>query len=531
MTEIKSVVNGSRAEIEVFLHGALCVCHSGQCLMSSMVGGRSGNRGECAQPCRLPYTTASGVGYPLSLKDLALAEHIPELIESGVASLKIEGRMKAPSYVYTVASVYRRLLDEGRSARPDEMALLQKAFSRQGFTDGYFVGKLQSGMTGIRSKEDKEQTRTLSEMTVRPAQYPVKCLVKIKRGEASRLTLTDGKRSVSVVGDEPMDAINHPLSVDEVTARICKTGGTALSVDARGVTVELDEGLNLSPSSINKLRREAIDAFCDFSREYNGGEYVYNARGVSTPSGVSAEFFRASELCEAYAKSPEAFSGIDKAFVPLGSEAEAVKIAGGVALPPVITDGESDEVNRLVVKAKSDGAKYALVGNIGHISFALDNGLIPVGGFRLNAYNRAARECLFELGVKDTVLSPELTLPKARDAVGGVIVYGRIPLMITERCFIKDNFGCKSCNNASLTDRMGEKFPILREFGHRNIILNSQLTYMGDKQAELRSYGVRRQHLMFTTENGEGIIRALCSIRDGKSVPGKIRRIGKRSPS
>ena len=157
LSDIKAVTAGCKPEVEIFLHGALCVCHSGQCLFSSLVGGRSGNRGECAQPCRLPY---NGGKYPLSLKDLSLAAHGPALIDSGVASLKIEGRMKAPSYVYTVTSIYRKLLDERRSATAEEARELARAFSRDGFTDGYAWMHVTS--YGASRKSARHKTSSMS---------------------------------------------------------------------------------------------------------------------------------------------------------------------------------------------------------------------------------------------------------------------------------------------------------------------------------------------------------------------------------
>ena len=153
---IEYLVRNSPIPIEMFIHGAMCVSASGQCLMSSFIGGRSGNRGECAQPCRMQYNGS----YPLSLKDMCLAGHIDEIISSGVASLKIEGRMKSPEYVYTVVSVYRRLLDERRNARDGEMKLLEAAFSRGGFTDGYYSGDHRN-MNGVRSESDKRATDKL----------------------------------------------------------------------------------------------------------------------------------------------------------------------------------------------------------------------------------------------------------------------------------------------------------------------------------------------------------------------------------
>ncbi len=149
--DITALCEESPIEIEAFVHGALCASQSGGCLFSSMIGGRSGNRGECAQPCRLPYNG----GYPLSLKDNCLACHIPALARTGVACLKIEGRMKSPEYVQGVTAAYRTLLDEGRGARGDEMAYLAALFSRSGFTDGYFTGKIDKSMVGIRTEVDK----------------------------------------------------------------------------------------------------------------------------------------------------------------------------------------------------------------------------------------------------------------------------------------------------------------------------------------------------------------------------------------
>ena len=233
---IRAATEGSPIETEVFLHGALCVCHSGQCLFSSLVGGRSGNRGECAQPCRLPF----GDGYPLSLSDLSLASHIEELIATGTASLKIEGRMKSPEYVYTVTSIYRRLLDEGRSANSEELATLKAAFSRGGFTDGYFTGRTFSKMTGIRSEADKSDTKSLGEMSFAPKAVAITASAKIKRGERTELTFTLGDKSVTVRGDIPSDAISSPLTEESVKERLAKLGGTPLSLSVDKIKLELD---------------------------------------------------------------------------------------------------------------------------------------------------------------------------------------------------------------------------------------------------------------------------------------------------
>ncbi len=544
LENIRSVTSKCKPEIEVFLHGALCVSHSGQCLFSSLVGGRSGNRGECAQPCRLPYGTAGGKGYPLSLKDLSLASFIPELIESGVASLKIEGRMKSPHYVYTVTSIYRRLLDEGRAANPDELSSLRRAFSRDGFTEGYFTGKLDTGMTGVRSEQDKQDSRELEIESISLPRHRVWATVKIASGVPSSMTLRDGSRTVSVTGDVPENAENHPLTEADVTQRLCKMGNTFLSLSPSDVELELEDGLNLSPAKLNALRRAAADAFEDFGREY-GADHNYReqtrfggfsdeavagvgekmTRRLEREKTVTAQFFSERAYMDA---DIEYLGDISMSFVPLFSSEEAIRRAGAVFLPPVVTDMELSEVRDGLSRAVLLGVKVALADNIGHFPLIREAGLDIYGGFRLNIYNMAASEEYKRLGAIRSVLSPELTLPQARDISDGVITYGRIPLMLTERCFIKDGFGCGSCGSTALTDRVGERFPMLREWGHRNLILNSGITYMGDRPDELRKYGIAHEHYLFTIENGEEIGRVLQSVRDGRSIGLTPRRVGRR---
>ncbi len=530
LSDISSVVEGSPAEVEVFLHGALCVSYSGQCLFSSMVGGRSGNRGECAQPCRLPYKTPIGAEYPLSLKDLSYAEHIPELIRSGVASLKIEGRMKSAGYVYTVTSVYRRLLDEGRSATAAELDVLRKAFSRDGFTDGYLVGKIGVGMLGTRSESDKEESRRTDSIVIEPERRRVLASVRIASDKPSEMRLYNATRSVTVFGETAAPAQSSPLTVDSVKERLSRMGNTYLSLEPADIELELEDGVNLAPSAINSLRREAAEKFSDFGREPSAIGYEYEAaRGGDTARIVTAEFYRDEEYLLAKKYSPKLLSELDVAFVPLGSSDEAIRECGGVLLPAVITDGELASVKKRLSLARELGARYAMAQNIGQIELARSLGFEKVfGGFRLNACSSAAKAQYLEMGVDALILSPELTLPKARDISGGIITYGRIPLMITERCFVKDTFGCASCGKAALTDRRGEKFPMMREAAHRSLILNSALTYMGDKTEELSRARLYHRHLIFTVESAEEIISALGAHSEGDALPCEVRRMGRR---
>ena len=523
---IKATTEACRPQTEVFLHGALCVCHSGQCLFSSLVGGRSGNRGECAQPCRLPY----GRGYPLSLSDLSLAGHIPELIESGTASLKIEGRMKSPHYVYTVTSVYRRLLDENRCATEEEMRLLYSAFARGGFTDGYFTGKFEK-MTGIRSEADKEITRSSEDFLPEIQRVKVRAKCEILREREVKLTLStlDGKRSVTVTAPPPEEARSSPLQPASVKERLSKMGASFLSLSPSDIELSLDDGLNMSPGAINALRREACEKlqYCGRDR----GEWSRKTAPKPTPRVAeikrSALFFNTESYLSV--KDCEELSFFDLIFLPLEEVLSMKAPREGVYLPPVIVESEIPVVEEKLGRLASLGVRYALVGNIGAIAMAKRAGLIPVGDFRLNVTNPESYNYLLELGLSEIVLSPELTPPHYRDIGGGAIVYGRIPLMLTERCFVKENFGCKSCGTASLVDRLGKKFPIIRESGHRNLILNSTLTYMGDKRDILRGSSVRFEHFLFTTESGEEILRAIRSYRSGAPLRGvDFRRMGRR---
>ena len=525
LDEIRSAVDNSPLEIEVFLHGALCVCYSGQCLFSSMVGGRSGNRGECAQPCRLPY---NGGKYPLSLKDLSLADHIPSLIESGVTSLKIEGRMKSPDYVYTVVGIYRRLLDEGRVATLEEKDALRRAFSRGGFTDGYFVGRTERGMIGIRSESDKKDTKSLSVGKFEPKKHSVRANVTLRLGEPSEMTLTDGEKSVTVFGGTPVVAENSPLTPDGVKARLSKMGNTLLSLETSDIQLILDENINLAPSALNALRREAAEKFEDQIRDLPKIDYTLaKKREKNSKSVTTAQFFSEDSFLDA-CRHGRFGQVIDISFLPHTASVEALKMAGGVYLPPVIFDSEWAEVEKCLENAMKNGVMYALVGNIGQIEAVKSLGFRIFGDFRLNVTNGESSNIYEEMGVTHIILSPELTLPQARDVGGSLITYGRIPLMITERCFISENFGCESCNKCALTDRKGEKFPMMREFSHRNIIFNSTPTYMGDRLSELSTHRIRSEHFIFSVESSREIITVLDAINDAAPLPRRVRRIGRR---
>ncbi len=511
---IRRMVENSRAEVEVFVHGALCVSHSGQCLFSSLVGGRSGNRGECAQPCRLPY----GKGYPLSLADLSLAGHIPALIEAGVASLKIEGRMKSPSYVAGVTGILRRLLDEGRAANEEEERELRRLFSRGEFTDNYFTDRKTAPMTGVRTESAKAESR---ECEVSFTKTPVSATgsAEIQRDRPARLTLTAGGRSVTVTGDTPAVAVGAPLEHGEVARRLCRLGGTPFALAEDDLSLTLDAGLFLPVASINALRRAAVEALLAPRATPLGLTYTPSPLPPA-PSGRTAVCRTAGQ-----ARVAEESGFFDRVLLYLPAADEAGYYPCGVQLPPVITDAEWPAVAAMLSRARAGGAVYAMIESVGQLSAVREAGLVPLGGYRLNVTNRESLAALASLGLSDVILSPELSSPRCRDLRGRVITYGRIPLMLTERCFVRENFSCRACGRAELTDRRGVRFPLIREYPHRMLVLNSLPTYLSDRPALLREAGSPAECYLFTNESEKECARVIAAARRGAPLGGAVRRL------
>ena len=520
--DLKRTIEESPIEIEAFIHGALCVSHSGQCLFSSLVGGRSGNRGECAQPCRLPFACGRKQGYPLSLKDLTLAAHVPALIEYGVSSLKIEGRMKSPEYVRDTARIWRRLLDENRAATPEELKRLSEIFSRGGLTDGYFTENIGHGMLGIRSDADKSQSRALEPFTGITKKLPLSVSAEIKKDAPCKMTLSHGEHRVTVSGEIPQTAINAPLTRDSAEKNLTKFGGTPYAVSSFELT--LDDGLMLPLSKLNELRRSALEALNQAKEQakepIEKRDYSPLRSQEKRKAHNTARFYDAEQI------PPVAFDYFDVIYLPLHKHAEGVS---GVVLPPVIFEGDMPRVKVMLADAKQRGAQYALVGNVGHLAAVKESGLIPVGDFRLNATNNESVLQLEKLGLQETFLSLELTLPQIRDIKGNtaVVTYGRAPLMTLEKCVIKEIADCNICakGKAILTDRRGVTFPVLREWEHRNVVYNSLPTCMSDKQELLDRHGVTNRHFIFSTETRKEVEEIILAHQKKLPVKDTVRRL------
>ena len=519
--DLRTFTASSPIEAEVFVHGALCVCHSGQCLFSSLVGGRSGNRGECAQPCRLPYKVGGKERYPLSLKDLSLAAYVGELCDMGIASFKIEGRMKSPEYVRDVGRIWRRLIDEKRGATKEEMRELERIFSRGGFTDGYYKKKIDRSMMGVRSEGDKQTSRELIPFDRINRKMPLDMSFSMKKD--TPILLSADNYGVSVCGDVPEAAKTAPLDRESVLRSLSKLGSTPYEL--REFNADIDSGLMLPVSKLNALRRSLTDKLtelCVSTRELTkrASSPQYDSPKSERIALRSAVFYNAASVTDS---AREYFDVIYTLIEAYNGD------TNGVMLPAVIYDSEKDMISRLLRSAKELGAEHALVGNLGHLELVRSVGLTPHGDFRLNVTNSTAMAELEALGFADVVLAPELTLPKIRDIDGrsSVVVYGRIPLMLTEKCIGKEIASCDVCKagKARLVDRKNTEFPVLRDISHRSIIFNSIPTYMADREDELRRANVKMRHFIFTDESCAQVDRIIELHKKGLALGKPQRRI------
>ncbi len=531
--DIAEICRGCSAEVEVFVHGALCMCYSGQCTMSALIGQRSGNRGACAQPCRLPYTVNGSrrCTHPLSLKDVNLSDYLEELGEMGVACLKIEGRMKRPEYVAVITSVYRQLLDENRRPTREESSRLEAAFSRSGFTDGYYRGQKGAHMLGTRPESARwpeEMFAAARETYERGENRPVSVTLHctIRAGEAALLTASaqrSGQVFSSVVrGPVPEDARNRALTAEELRGRLRKTGGTAFSADQ--VDVELDDGLMLSAGSINSMRRQALDDLAgQLSARPVGGAWprrTFAEKSLpSCPAGPQSPELTCS-VTRADQLTPELASGVSALYVPLEllESADLSPFAGltdlFAVLPRVFRTGDEDRFRNLLQKAPF--LRGVLAGNLGHLPIAAGLGLEIRGDFGLNVFNSRALLFLKGLGLSCATVSFELRHQQVRDLTKFLpceaIIYGRLPLMVTETCAAADTGGCTHGAGSVLTDRTGAAFPVLCAYGCRNEIENSKVLFLADRP-EYRSCGLAYARLRFTTESPEECLSVLQRYR------------------
>ncbi len=529
--EIRYICQNSPVEIEIFGHGALCMCYSGQCYLSAAIGGRSGNRGRCAQPCRQSYGYTHWENkHPLSLKDNCLVHYLKEIEDMGVASLKLEGRMKKPEYVATVTAVYRKAIDEGIVTK-EMMDALFTAFNRQGFTDGYYTDRVDRRMFGVRTEtRDDPAWLAGARASYESAENGLVDITfrAVVNEYASSLTVSDPDgHTCTVNGPTPEIAHTVALTGAAVAERVAKTGGTPYRcVEVR---TQVQPGLMLSAAAINAMRRDALNQLTALRarREQmtlGKPDKIVDFRGETGLPGLTVQVTTREQLTPYLLNSETAML-----YVPMHILLEDVKlcralVARGrvaVVLPRIVHDGEMPKLLVKLTQLYEMGVKDALVGNLGLMSAVRDTKMRIHGDFGLNIFNSRALNTLRQLKISSATLSFELTLPQIRDLSKAVdselIAYGRLPLMITEHCLVKNRTGECTCHLGAqkLTDKTGAEFPIIKDGDScRSVLLNGKKLSWLDRQDDLAKLGLWALRLNFTTENAKEVDRVLADYLD-----------------
>lgn len=509
--EIKEIHASSPIELEVFVHGALCMSVSGQCYFSAMLGGRSGNRGQCAQPCRLPFCAPGGTGHDLSLKDNSILTLLPDLYQIGVTSAKIEGRMKRPEYVAAAVSACR-LAADGQPLPRERLEQLEAVFSRSGFTDGYYTGRRGRAMFGIRQKEDVTAatgavfTSLHALYNEEPQKLAVDFVLHVPKDAPVTLQAQDTDGHTAYAQEAPAQAaLKVSVSEQRCREQLEKTGGTPFY--CRSAQVCVAPGLSLPASALNRLRRQVL---AELEEKRAAKEPI----AFSTVSVQSVEkHVPASPIklraCFPHAQVPQVFSACELVYVPLSTpqkELESLLQRGihvAVDVPRGMF-GAEPQIKEQLLRAQNAGIRDVRVNNLGALALAQQTGMKIHGGFGLNLFNTASLEWAGDMGLADTELSFELTLEQVSKMGGtlgrGLLAYGRLPLMLTRNCPAANRAqGCKDCKKyPSLTDRKGMEFPLLCRGGCTEV-LNAVPLYMADRMHEMKA--VDFAVLLMTVEN------------------------------
>ncbi len=485
--EIEKIVKSTTLETEVFVHGAHCMSVSGNCYISAFLGERSGNRGLCAQPCRLDWKIGNK-NFALSLKDMSYIDHLKELENIGVTSLKIEGRMKRPEYVAASVTACKNALN----SQDYNKDLLKAVFSRSGFTDGYLMDKRNSDMFGYRSKDDvisatNDVFKELQNLykTDTPV-TPVEMVFTLTK-ESTVLETTANGVTVSAITNGGEVPVKNVLSFEMAEKNLKKLGGTPYFLN--DLKFNNPENLTLSLSTINALRRECVEKLdlelnsCD--REVFDVAPEFKENNKKKNPALRARFSEFNQyssdfnLCE-YLIFPI------KEVLSHKEDLKEIKNKVIIELPDLIYPNSEDKLSKDLQELKQLGFKNAISGNIGGIEIIKTAGLNAFGGHTLNIANSDAVEFYETQGVKDSTLSVELS-SKAIDNLNsngkiGSYCYGNLPLMFFRNCPLKQKDGCGNCNGRrKITDRKNIEFPVICHDKMYSVLHNSVPLYICDK--------------------------------------------------
>lgn len=523
LKEIEFITARCGIETEVFIHGALCMCMSGQCYLSSVLGGRSGNRGRCAQPCRLDFHNSER-GYALSLKDMSHLKYARDLANAGVSSFKIEGRMKRPEYVAAAVTALRAAL----RGEPWDEESLRAVFSRSGFTDGYATGRRDVTMFGARQREDVTAAApVLGKLSAlyrweRPS-APVDFALTVDTDKTELLATCQGE-TATVSGDPPKTAKNRPTTAEDARKSLQKTGGTPYF--PRNIFCKIAENVNVSASFLNQLRRSALEELTR-RRAQPRAIPLFPGKPPRDPRPYRAAKSEIWCRFEHISQIPADLS-TDRVILPLEEvekRREIVEKLGEkltVGLPSLFFDTEKGDLRERLEKFKTFGGKSVLSDTLYGIKTAKDAGLSVIGGAGLNILSTFSLNELQDLGVSSTLLSFELSFPKISDLGGalprGILAYGRLPLMKFRACPVKKRSGCGKCPGISqLTDRKGVKFPVLCHERQYGVLLNSVPLHIAGKSLPKVDFFL----LDFTIETPDQVRRVLSDYEARRPAEGE----------
>lgn len=525
LQEMKMIREAVNAELEVFVHGAHCMSASGNCYLSAMLGERSGNRGLCAQGCRLNWTNTHGREYALSLKDMSYLDSIKDLMEIDIDSFKIEGRMKRPEYVAAAVSSLKKAINNEFY----DKGTLRSVFSRSGFTDGYLKGKRTVDMFGYRVKEDvtsassvlKELENTYKD-EIRPNKATVKLI--LKKDEPATLFFSSKDKTVQVQGEIPQEPRTAPLSEEIAFRNLSKLGETSFYLDS--LQFENADLLTLPASAINALRRNAASLLEEklSQKEYKTNDITPDIPYINPNLSKPKTRIR----LESFSQYSEDFEKADLVILPLEEilnnleEIECLPVKIAVELPQLIYPEDEKDLLKKLSTIKKTGIVRGVTGNIGGIALLKKAGFKIYGSHGLNITNSISAQNYKDIGLEDITLSFELSEKHIKnicaDISEGAYIYGYLPVMLMRACPQKSADGCGNCNGKTvLTDRKGIDFPLLCHNKKYSVLHNSVPLYIGDKNLSNLDFVT----FYFTVESKKECEKIYQSYKNFKTIDGK----------
>lgn len=539
LKEIRDMKKQTGLEMECFVHGALCYCYSGQCLLSSMIGGRSGNRGQCAQPCRLPYQTEGKKPADLmSLKDLCTIDILPELIDAGIDSFKIEGRMKQPEYVYTVVKMYRKYADQylklqkegkGKSSyhvsEADKRELLA-TYQRRGYCEGYYYQHNGKDMVSLkRPKNGRDGSAEEKPWQDIKVQEKINGILTLSVGNRAKLTVSCGDVTVECIGQEVQAAQKQPLDPARIEKQMRKTGNTEFTFDNLKILVE--GNVFLTMQALNELRREGIEELTEqiqmqYRREEAGCGMKTATAGFDSDADGVTETAGKKECC--ISASVQNKAQLDTVvnskirYIYLEEDVEFEREDGVqyfLAMPYIFRENTIKRYEKMYteIEKKYDGI---LIRNWESYAWLKRHEYQKEirSDYNLYIFNRKTKEELRRLGIARGTASVELNdreLARIGIEEQVFIAYGYQPVMISAGCIQKTSASCDGKGGVlSISDRYQKKFAVRRYCRDcYNVMYNSAPLFLADKAEEVHALAPAELRLDFTTESS-GQVKEIC---------------------